>query len=112
MIESTMATAITESDLRRAVARFAAGVTIVAAQDEEGRPRGMTVSAFLFVSFEPPLILISMARDVPTLEVLQRRAAFGVSILGVDQQQLSDRFASDEEGRFDHVPHDVVASGA
>ncbi|MBV8085090.1 MAG: flavin reductase family protein, partial [Chloroflexi bacterium] len=107
-----MASPVTESDLRRAVARFAAGVTIVASQEPDGQPRGMTVSAFLFVSFEPPLILVSMLKGVPTLDTIERRRAFGVSILGVDQQQLSDRFAGDEEGRFEHVAHDVSASGA
>src|SRR5581483_5988790 len=95
-------TAMTESDLRRAVARFAAGVTIVATTDADGQPRGMTVSAFLFISFEPPLILVSVAQGVPSLDVILRRGGFGVSILGVDQQQLSDRFAGEEEGRFEH----------
>ena len=103
---------ITESDLRRAVARFAAGVTIVATRDTSDEPRGMTVSAFLFVSFEPPLILVSVLCGVPSLEAIQRRGAFGVSILGIDQQQLSDRFAGDEEGRFDRVAYTTADSGA
>jgi len=104
--------AVTEDELRRAMARFAAGVTIVAAAEPNGQPRGMTVSAFLFISFEPPLILISVATGVPTLEAILQRRAFGVSILGVDQQQLSDRFAGEEEGRFDHAPHQALRSGA
>jgi 3-hydroxy-9,10-secoandrosta-1,3,5(10)-triene-9,17-dione monooxygenase reductase component len=104
--------AVTESDLRRAVARFAGGVTIVAAAEAGGEPRGMTVSAFMFVSFEPPLILVSLNSDVPTAETVRRRGAYGVSILGVDQQQLSDRFAGAEEGRFEGVPHQALPSGA
>jgi flavin reductase (DIM6/NTAB) family NADH-FMN oxidoreductase RutF len=104
--------AVNESDLRRAVARFAAGVTIVAAVDAKRQPRGMTVSAFLFVSFEPPLIVVSVATGVPTLAAIQRRHTFGVSILAVDQQALSDRFASEEEGRFEQVAHEVLPSGA
>ncbi|MFI5266029.1 MAG: flavin reductase family protein [Chloroflexota bacterium] len=104
--------AVTESDLRRAVARFAEGVTIVAAVDKRREPRGMTVSAFLFVSFEPPLIVVSVASGVPTLAAIERRRTFGVSILAVDQQMLSDRFASEEEGRFEGVAHEVLPSGA
>lgn len=103
---------VTESDLRRAVARFAAGVTIVGALDDAGQPRGMTVSAFLFISFDPPLILVSLANGVPTVASVLARSAFGVSILGVDQQRLSDRFAGDEEGRFEHVPYDAGRDGA
>ena len=103
---------IDESALRRAVARFAAGVTIVAAVGKGRQPRGMTVSAFLFVSFEPPLIVVSVAAGVPTLEAIRRRKAFGVSILAVHQQALSDRFAGDEEGRFEGVTHEALPSGA
>ncbi|MBV9120261.1 MAG: flavin reductase family protein [Chloroflexi bacterium] len=102
---------VSESDLRRAVARFAAGVTIVAAVDSDGQPRGMTVSAFLFVSFDPPLIVVSVAAGVPTLDAVRRRRAFGVSVLGVDQQRLSDRFAGDEEGRFEHVQFEAGEQG-
>ncbi|HVA25437.1 MAG TPA: flavin reductase family protein [Chloroflexota bacterium] len=104
--------AVDESDLRRAVARFAAGVTIVAAAGKKRQPRGMTVSAFLFVSFEPPLIVASVASGVPALAAIEQRHAFGVSILAVDQQTLSDRFASEEEGRFEGVAHEVLPSGA
>ncbi len=104
--------ALTESDLRRAVARFAAGVTIVAAAPKKGEPRGMTVSAFLFLSFEPALILVSLANGTPTLGTVKRRSIFGVSVLGVDQQELSDRFAGEEEGRFEGVAHQVLPSGA
>jgi flavin reductase (DIM6/NTAB) family NADH-FMN oxidoreductase RutF len=103
---------VTENDLWRAVARFAEGVTIVAACSRTGEPRGMTVSAFLFVSFEPPLILISLADTVPTLATVLQRRAFGISILRVDQQHLSDRFAGEEEGRFDDVPYQAGPSGA
>jgi len=103
---------VTESDLRRAVARFAAGVTIVGTVDPDGQPRGMTVSAFLFISFDPALILASVADAVPTLEAIRQRSAFGVSILGVDQQQLSDRFAGEEDGRFEHVGYDAGPDGA
>jgi flavin reductase (DIM6/NTAB) family NADH-FMN oxidoreductase RutF len=104
--------AVTESDLRRAVARFAEGVTIVAAAPKKGQPRSMTVSAFLFVSFEPPLIVTSLASNAPTLEIIRRRGVFGVSILSVDQQELSDRFAGEEDGRFEGVRYDVLASGS
>lgn len=103
---------LTESDLRRAVARFAGGVTIVAAAPKKGQPRGMTVSAFMFLSFEPPLVLVSLATAAPALASVRKRGAFGISILSVDQQTLSDRFAGEEEGRFVGVAHQVLASGA
>lgn len=103
--------AVTESDLRRAVARFAAGVTIVGSTDAEGQPRGMTVSAFLFVSFEPALIVVSLLNGVPTLDAALHSEAFGVSILHVDQQALSDRFAGEEEGRFENLRYEAGQEG-
>jgi flavin reductase (DIM6/NTAB) family NADH-FMN oxidoreductase RutF len=72
----------------------------------------MTVSAFLFLSFEPALILVSLATGTPTLATVRRRGTFGVSVLGVDQQALSDRFAGEEDGRFDGVAYQVLPGGA
>ncbi len=54
----------------------------------------MTVSAFCSVSLEPPLILVCAARDTITHSLIQSSKAFCVSLLGEDQQELSNRFAS------------------
>ena len=48
--------------LRRSVGQFVTGVTVVT-YDSEGAPRGVTVNSFTSVSMDPPLILVSIARE-------------------------------------------------
>ena len=48
--------------LRRSVGQFVTGVAVVTYQ-YEGRPRGVTVNSFTSVSIDPPLILVSIARE-------------------------------------------------
>lgn len=78
--------------LRAAMRRFASGVTVVTAA-HGGRRAGMTVSAFLSVSLEPPTILVSLHAAAETLALARAAGAFAVSLLHADQEQVSARFA-------------------
>src|SRR4029077_6886244 len=44
---------------RNALGRFASGVTVITAE-QEGRTHGMTANAFVSVSLDPPLVLVSL----------------------------------------------------
>ena len=46
-------------DFRNALGRFASGVTVITAHHEE-QTHGMTANAFVSVSLEPPLVLVSL----------------------------------------------------
>ncbi|HKZ70045.1 MAG TPA: flavin reductase, partial [Anaerolineales bacterium] len=43
---------------RNALGRFASGVTVITTE-HEGRTHGMTANAFVSVSLDPPLVLVS-----------------------------------------------------
>jgi flavin reductase (DIM6/NTAB) family NADH-FMN oxidoreductase RutF len=74
--------------------QFLSGVTIVAAVDPDtGLVHGMTASAFVSVSLEPPLVLVSVGGATRTHEILERSACFGVSILRAGQEPLALRMA-------------------
>ena len=90
---------------RRWMARFATGVTVVTAREGE-RSFGLTVNAFLSVSLNPPLVLISLTRDADTTPVIRKTGRFAVSILSAKQGTLSERFAATEppEAKFAQVP--------
>ena len=84
-----------DPDAYRAVlGRFASGVTVVTARDEQGRDHGMTVSAFSSVSLSPPLIMICVGHDASLRPVIETAKYFGVSILSASQEALSRRFAT------------------
>lgn len=102
-----------DSDTFRSVlGRFASGVTIVTARDDEGGDHGMTVSAFCSVSLEPPLVLVSIDHDASMYRLLLGHSRFGVSILSSDQEAYSRRFATDPDtGRFDGIAYSRGDSG-
>lgn len=77
---------------RDGMARWASGVTIVAAR-HESRVHAATVTAFFSVSLDPPLIAVSLGPNAITLPFLQAGADFGVSILAEDQRRTASDFA-------------------
>lgn len=77
---------------RNALGRFASGVTIVTTRDAE-RTHGMTANAFISVSLNPPLILVSVDNRAAMNVILPITRYFGVSVLAENQHALSDHFA-------------------
>ncbi|HEX6939288.1 MAG TPA: flavin reductase family protein [Longimicrobiales bacterium] len=78
--------------LREAFSRWASGVTVVAVRDE-ATVYAITATAFLPVSIDPPLVLVSINPNATVLPFLQEGAGFGVSILAEDQRRLASIFA-------------------
>ena len=79
-------------EYRNTLGRFATGVTIVTAL-EHGKPHGMTANAFVSVSLDPPLVLISIDNRSHMHRLLSLGGTVGVSVLAEDQRALSDHFA-------------------
>jgi flavin reductase (DIM6/NTAB) family NADH-FMN oxidoreductase RutF len=78
--------------LRRTLGMFATGVTVITALKGE-QVHGMTANAFMSVSLEPPLVLISVDRRTKMCSLLHEGMHYGVSVLCETQATLSDRFA-------------------
>jgi flavin reductase (DIM6/NTAB) family NADH-FMN oxidoreductase RutF len=101
--------------LRATMRRWASGVTVVTARDGERRA-GMTVSAFLSVSLEPPTILVSLNEGSEPLRLLRGSKAFAVSILPAGAEAASARFAGygipPDADRFEGSATRVVETGA
>src|SRR5215472_11339434 len=62
------------------------------------RTHGMTANAFMSVSLQPPLIVISVDRRARMNNLLREGVQFGVSVLEEGQSVLSDRFAGRDTG--------------
>jgi flavin reductase (DIM6/NTAB) family NADH-FMN oxidoreductase RutF len=87
-----MTTAVTPQAFKQTLGRFASGITVVTMQ-HGSEVRGITVSAFLSVSLEPPLVLVSIDKKAHSHERMMTTDHYGVSILSEGQQALSNHFA-------------------
>ena len=95
--------AVSSEEFRAALSRFPSGVTVVTTHDTEGRFHGITVSAFSSLSLEPPRVLICVEKTTGSHAALQTSRAFVVNILSDGQRELSERFASQVENKFESV---------
>ena len=77
---------------RRTLGMFATGVTIITTQAGD-QVHGMTANAFMSVSLQPPLVLISVDKRAKMNALLHEGVRFGVNVLADDQRELSDHFA-------------------
>ncbi|MEO8641989.1 flavin reductase family protein [Pseudomonas sp.] len=84
--------------LRSVMGQFATGVTVVTFV-ADGQPAGMTANAFMSVSLEPPLILISIRNASSFNQFVGEGVRFGVNFLAESQRWLSGHFGGrPEEG--------------
>ncbi|MBT2208325.1 flavin reductase [Actinomadura sp. NEAU-AAG5] len=84
------------ADFVEAVAGFATGVVVLTVRD--GRDDlGTTVTSFMSVSLEPPMVVAGVASASYLAEVLRRRDRWAATVLAAGQRALAGRFAA--EGR-------------
>ena len=101
---------------RRTLGMFATGVTVLTTRVGE-QVHGMTANAFMSVSLQPPLVLVSIDRRARLGALLHQGTRFGVSVLEARQTGLSDRFAgrvADDlpEATFEVVHETPLVEGA
>ena len=77
---------------RRTLGMFATGVTVLTTRKGES-VHGMTANAFMSVSLQPPLVLVSIDRRARMCELLHEGTRIGVNVLEARQWALSDHFA-------------------
>jgi flavin reductase (DIM6/NTAB) family NADH-FMN oxidoreductase RutF len=88
---------------RDIMSTFPSGVAIVTAVGEDGKPRGLTVSAFCPVSLSPPLVLVCIDKSSNSLSAITRSGGFTVSLLASGREELARRYASKAENKFEGV---------
>jgi len=91
--------------LRQSMRFWATGVTVVTAK-HAGVEHGMTVTSFTSVSLTPAQVLVSLAQNTRTHDLIMLSRHFGISILDANQAELSDRFAGrvpDDMDRLENV---------
>ncbi|MEU5087423.1 flavin reductase family protein [Streptomyces sp. NPDC021356] len=110
---------VTDDEFRAAMSRLAAGVVLVTAQEPpldpedplapRGEDVGMTATAFLSVSLDPPLALVSLREGSRMDDLLAEQPLWAVSVLTESQRHIAGRFAM--KGRisdrllFEDIPY-------
>ncbi|EPD57087.1 flavin reductase family protein [Streptomyces sp. HGB0020] len=110
---------VSNDEFRAAMSRLAAGVVLVTAQEPPldpddasapgGEDVGMTATAFMSVSLDPPLVLVSLREGSRMDDLLDEQPLWGVSVLAESQRHIAGRFAM--KGRisdrllFEDIPY-------
>ena len=89
--------------LRSALGRFPTGVTVVTTRTPAGKPEGLTANSFAALSLEPPLVLWSVGRLSPSAAAFVASGHFAINVLRAAQTDLSHRFATRRQHKFDGV---------
>jgi 3-hydroxy-9,10-secoandrosta-1,3,5(10)-triene-9,17-dione monooxygenase reductase component len=84
---AALAPATAERAFRRALGRFATGVTLITA------PGGasLVVNAFMSVSLDPPLVAFSVGHSSLTWRRMRRSARLGINVLDSSVDDVRDR---------------------
>lgn len=82
------------AELRRAMGRYATGVTVVTTRGASGKLEGVTSNSFASVSLDPPLVLWSLANRAGSFEGFAGASHFAVNVLALEQENLSRHFAA------------------
>jgi flavin reductase (DIM6/NTAB) family NADH-FMN oxidoreductase RutF len=90
---ATPASPIPSDAFRACVGEFATGVTVVAAE-HDGLLAGMTLNAFISVSLDPLLVLVSLAHGSRTLGAVRQSGRFAVSVLHREQREAAIELAT------------------
>lgn len=102
---------ISNEEFRRALSKFASGVTVVTLRDKDKKPHGITVSAFSSVSLDPPLILVCIEKNAVSHNAFHESERFVVNILSERQAEHSNQFASQIPDKFINIHHHEGLSG-
>ncbi len=90
-------------EFRAALSRLAAGVVLLTAHEPTldpddptappGEDAGMTATAFMSVSLDPPLVMVSLRNDSRMDDLLDEQPLWAVSLLTESQSHIAGRFA-------------------
>lgn len=94
---------VERDEFRRALQRFASGVTVVTVGGDE--PHGMTASSFASVSLDPPLVLVCLDKSSKTRGLILERGSFAVNVLSGEQEEVSRSFSRRGTKPFADLPH-------
>jgi 3-hydroxy-9,10-secoandrosta-1,3,5(10)-triene-9,17-dione monooxygenase reductase component len=103
---------IDQSKFRTVLGHFPTGVTVIAAETEQGRV-GLAVGSFFSLSLDPPLVGFSVGANSSSWPKIREAGRFCVNVLGDHQEDICRVFAGKGEDKFAGIGYDAAPySGA
>lgn len=100
---------------RDALGKFATGVTVVTTI-ADGNEFGMTANAFMSVSLNPKLVVVSIGNKAKMKKLIDESGKFAVNILTSDQKEISMHFAGqktfEQRFQFEYLSELPIIRGA
>jgi flavin reductase (DIM6/NTAB) family NADH-FMN oxidoreductase RutF len=100
-----------QQTLRKALGRFATGVTVVTTRTQQGSFEGVTANSFAAVSLGPPLVLWSLRSTARSLPGFLASNCFAINVLSKEQAHISRHFATPQVDKFDGVDFGLGLDG-
>jgi flavin reductase (DIM6/NTAB) family NADH-FMN oxidoreductase RutF len=96
---------VSKDEFKAVMGSFAAGVTVITTVTDDGKLFGLTATAFSSLSLDPPLGLVCIDRRAASHDAIAESRRFAVNLLRAGQEELSNRFASRSDDKFQGVAH-------
>jgi len=90
---------VSAEEFKDVMSRFAATVTVVTAKSDAG-PIGLTVSAFVSVSADPPIVLVCLDKATNSLQAMLNAEGFTVNVMPEGTEDVAMMFATVGTDRF------------
>ncbi len=86
------APSISSADFKLGMRRLASGVVVIATEFE-GERFGLTATAVMSISADPPTLMICVNRSASAHEALSRSGCFTVNLLDGEDRPIADLFS-------------------
>jgi flavin reductase len=103
--------AFDSADQRRIMGCFATGVTVITTTDGESAT-GFTANSMTSLSLDPPLVLFALKKTAGSHAAFVSSKKFAVNILTVEQEAVSNRFASPGPKEFSDLNTTTAETGS
>lgn len=95
-----------KEQLRAALQKFPAAVTVIAARAESGEFYATTATAVTILTMDPPTMLCCLNRTSTIAQHLEKCSHYSINVLRADQRQLADACA----GGLPHEERERIAT--
>ncbi len=84
--------------MKEGMRRLASGVSVITSVDLKGNPYAMTATSVTSVSDSPASLLVCINKSTRMFEAIAEGGQFCVNLLSHDQESISNRCASGDQG--------------